>query len=60
MLAERLWLHICLLLQIELGDIVYLALADGAKLQYGFRLLGPDRAASAKDKDKVLAAFCAH
>lgn len=39
--------------QIELGDLVYLAEAEDSKYQYGFRLLGPHKAAGAQVDDKV-------
>ena len=43
----------------ELEDTVYLAIAEGSVLQYGFKLLGPDKVVDTRDNDKVLAAFCA-
>ena len=43
-----------------LEDTVYLAVVEGSTLQYGFKLLGPDKVASTKGNDKVLAANCAH
>lgn len=52
--------HNFLLLQMGLEDTVYLAVAEGSTLQYGFKLLSPDEVASTKDNDKVLAAVCAH
>lgn len=37
-------------------DILYLAVAEGSTLQYGFKLLGPDKDVGTNDNDKVLAA----
>ena len=47
---ERQCLNGSLSLQMELGDIVYLAATEGSKFEYGFKLLGPDRVAREIDK----------